>query len=201
MWKQETGKLTGDINYWMKVIKEPKRTTLKIINEIKMQKIATVTLDNKIITIVSRRIYREQKIKQNNRIRQQRFRNNTKNNGQIRPKSRIEEDKSRIEYTTTRPGKPTTSDIPEPKEWKPPAPKDDKAKKLWEDAQSHLLVRVGQQSYDTWFALTSGYELKDGKLVVAVPSEFVANWLSDNYLENTIIPIIKIGLKFLVVEQ
>ena len=59
----------------------------QILHELEDLKIADVTHDNGKITIKNRRMYREQKEKENNKLRQNKFRNNAKNNAGITPPS------------------------------------------------------------------------------------------------------------------
>lgn len=53
----------------------------------------------------------------------------------------------------------------------------------WELAQEHLKRVLDEHSYKSWFSQTRFESCSDGKLTVAVPSQFFANWLRDHYLE------------------
>ena len=53
----------------------------------------------------------------------------------------------------------------------------------WELAQEHLKKILDEHSYKSWFSQTRFDSCADGKLKVAVPSQFFANWLRDHYLE------------------
>lgn len=53
----------------------------------------------------------------------------------------------------------------------------------WELAQVHLKRVLDEHSYKSWFSQTRFDSCVDGKLTVAVPSQFFANWLRDHYLE------------------
>lgn len=53
----------------------------------------------------------------------------------------------------------------------------------WELAQVHLKKVLDEHSYKSWFSQTRFDSCADGKLTVAVPSQFFANWLRDHYLE------------------
>lgn len=56
---------------------------------------------------------------------------------------------------------------------------------VWIQALDLIEKEINKQSFDTWFASTSLHRFEDNKLLVSVPNNFVANWLSENYL-NTI---------------
>jgi chromosomal replication initiator protein len=53
----------------------------------------------------------------------------------------------------------------------------------WELAQEHLKKVLDEHSYKSWFSQTRFDSCDNGKLVVAVPSQFFASWLRDHYLE------------------
>ncbi len=53
----------------------------------------------------------------------------------------------------------------------------------WEQAQVRLKQILDEHSYKNWFAQTRYESYADGKMVVAVPSQFFADWLRDHYLD------------------
>jgi hypothetical protein len=93
------GTLTGDINYWRNIIGGSIEDTKKILSELLSAGIPTIfqqnsnkipqkfqqnsTIHNGNITLGCRRIIREQKTKESNRLRQERDRKRKLNNGKI----------------------------------------------------------------------------------------------------------------------
>lgn len=70
-----------------------------------------------------------------------------------------------------------------------PEPKSQKARNLWEDALKAIESKIGendftQESFDTFFTPTRGYNLINEKLIIAVPSEFFVNWLKEHYTSS-----------------
>lgn len=53
----------------------------------------------------------------------------------------------------------------------------------WQRAQKRLKESLDEHSYRNWFSQTRFERLDDDCLVVAVPSEFFANWLREHYQE------------------
>ncbi len=54
----------------------------------------------------------------------------------------------------------------------------------WQQAQQRLQTILDEHSYKNWFSQTRFHSCEDGRLVVAVPSQFFADWLRDHYLET-----------------
>lgn len=122
MRKDEVAQLSGNINFWIALFnsKTPKKTQ-SIIEELKEKNICgvTVTQDNKIITLISRRIKRELRDSKNNRMRQQKYRDKRKSNGTVTAHSHI--NKSHINKKKNKPPTPLLGfSLPEfinPKTW------------------------------------------------------------------------------------
>jgi chromosomal replication initiator protein len=53
----------------------------------------------------------------------------------------------------------------------------------WELAQDRLQKILDDHSYKNWFSQTRFQSYSDGRLSIAVPSQFFADWLRDHYLE------------------
>jgi chromosomal replication initiator protein len=53
----------------------------------------------------------------------------------------------------------------------------------WAQAQVRLKQILDEHSYKNWFAQTRYESYEDGRMVVAVPSQFFADWLRDHYLD------------------
>ena len=53
----------------------------------------------------------------------------------------------------------------------------------WELAQDYLQEVLDEHSYKNWFLQTRFESFDNGQLVVAVPSQFFADWLRDHYLD------------------
>ncbi len=66
----------------------------------------------------------------------------------------------------------------------------------WELAQEHLKKILDEHSYKSWFSQTRFESCDDGKLRVAVPSQFFANWLRDHYLEAISLCVSKVIPEF-----
>ncbi len=54
----------------------------------------------------------------------------------------------------------------------------------WALAQAELQQTLDEYSYKNWFAQTRLDSCQDGQVVVAVPSQFFADWLRDHYLDT-----------------
>jgi len=54
----------------------------------------------------------------------------------------------------------------------------------WDQALSELKGVLDEHSFKNWFEQTRFQSLDDGKVVVEVPNSFLANWLSEHYLES-----------------
>jgi len=55
---------------------------------------------------------------------------------------------------------------------------------LWEKAQERIRGKVGGHGYKNWFAQVRFGSVKDGVLTIQAPSEFIADWLRDHYLDT-----------------
>lgn len=53
----------------------------------------------------------------------------------------------------------------------------------WQLAQKSLLQVLGEHSYKNWFSPTRYESYKNGRLIVAVPNQFIADWLHNHYLD------------------
>jgi chromosomal replication initiator protein len=53
---------------------------------------------------------------------------------------------------------------------------------VWEECLTSLKQRIKKHSFYTWLRATRGLPSSDGKINVAVPNRFVADWLEEHYL-------------------
>ncbi|MBP8130038.1 MAG: chromosomal replication initiator protein DnaA [Candidatus Hydrogenedentes bacterium] len=53
----------------------------------------------------------------------------------------------------------------------------------WVLAQEHIRTLVDEHSFKNWFAQTDYASYEGGHLIVAVPSQFFAEWLRDHYMD------------------
>jgi chromosomal replication initiator protein len=53
---------------------------------------------------------------------------------------------------------------------------------VWEECLAGLKQRIKKHSFYTWLRATKGLPSSDGKINVAVPNRFVADWLQEHYL-------------------
>lgn len=54
--------------------------------------------------------------------------------------------------------------------------------KMWENCLDYMSLRVKKHSFSTWFKYTRGaYDSNASSIIVTVPNQFVADWLSDRY--------------------
>lgn len=51
----------------------------------------------------------------------------------------------------------------------------------WRDCLSYMAVRVKEQAYNTWLKPTRGERGNQGEFKVAVPNQFVADWIDGHY--------------------
>ena len=58
-----------------------------------------------------------------------------------------------------------------------------KERNPWELAQQHLEQVLDEHSFKNWFSQTKYQSFENGELVVAVPSQFFADWLRDHYID------------------
>lgn len=79
-------------------------------------------------------------------------------------------------------------------------------RQIWEAALGNLELQVSRPSYATWLKDTVGLTIEDNRMVVGVPSPFVAQWLErrmSSLIENTISQITNqtTGVEFRVVQR
>ena len=53
---------------------------------------------------------------------------------------------------------------------------------VWDECLAHLQQKIKKQSFYTWLRATRGLPSSDGRINVAVPNRFVADWLEEHYL-------------------
>lgn len=83
-WSETRGKLTRTLEQWAKILRVYPQDAERIIEYINFQQIGDVITDaNKNITLISRRMVREEKDRENNCLRQKRFQDKRKHNGSI----------------------------------------------------------------------------------------------------------------------
>lgn len=71
---------------------------------------------------------------------------------------------------------------------------------LWNELLGLLETEVGEQAFNNWFAQIIPTSLSDDKLVLAVPNEFVAEWIRERYLSLFDSCIVKIAGKKINIE-
>ena len=59
-----------------------------------------------------------------------------------------------------------------------PVDQDPEAVEFWQQVLAQLEHQVTRPNWETWLKDSAGFALEDGRLVVAAPSEFAAEWLS-----------------------
>ncbi len=85
-WAEPRGKLTRTLDQWAKILRITPEVTKDVINYVLAQKIADGNGDNNgEITIISRRMYRNYKDSEFNRLRQYKWRTKQTNNANITP--------------------------------------------------------------------------------------------------------------------
>jgi chromosomal replication initiator protein len=53
--------------------------------------------------------------------------------------------------------------------------------KEWKDCLTYISLRMKEQSFNTWLKPTKGAPNGDGKFYIAVPNQFVADWIGNNF--------------------
>ncbi len=109
LWYSETrGKLEKTVEQWARILRVDIDKASELLNYIKDEEIGDVsdlvTGANKKITVICRRMHRNWKAKENNRIRQQRFKGKRKDNDEVTPLSSSSSSSSSLELK--KPGKP-----------------------------------------------------------------------------------------------
>ena len=88
MWgAPERGKLTGTEQEIAKLLRATNGDFAQFMNDLKRHKFADVTLSNNEVTLINRRMQRENKERNNTRLRVSRFRSNAKSNADVTPPS------------------------------------------------------------------------------------------------------------------
>lgn len=82
---QDGGQVTKSIKNWCRVLGEDKEKVLLIFDYISKEGIGNVTKRNDKITVVNRRTQRDAKLREQNRLRQEAFREKQKSNADITP--------------------------------------------------------------------------------------------------------------------
>ena len=88
MWEApERGKLTGTEQEITKLLRATNGDFTQFMNDLKRHKFADVTFSNNEVTFVNRRMQRDEKERNNTRLRVSRFRSNAKSNADVTPPS------------------------------------------------------------------------------------------------------------------
>ncbi len=88
MWEApERGRLTGTAEELAKLLRATNGDFTQFIEDLKRHKFADVTICNNEVTLINRRMIREQKERDNTRLRVKRFRSNAKCNPNVTPPS------------------------------------------------------------------------------------------------------------------
>ena len=88
MWEsQERGKLEGTVDELAKILNSTNGDFEQFLKDVNNHKFADVTICNKKVTLINRRMYREQKERENTRLRVGKFRSNAKSNINVTPPS------------------------------------------------------------------------------------------------------------------
>jgi len=88
MWEApERGKLTATVEELSKLLRATNGDFTQFMEDLKRHKFADVTICNNEVTLLNRRMYREQKERDNTRLRVSRFRSNAKCNPNVTPPS------------------------------------------------------------------------------------------------------------------
>ena len=51
----------------------------------------------------------------------------------------------------------------------------------WEKASTNIELDISQANFNTWFKDTFISKIEDGIVTIAVPNQFVKNWLADKF--------------------
>jgi len=121
---KERGRLSKTIIQWSRILRVDEEKTMEILAYIQVEKIGNIEGDlnennlfrirNNVtrnaalpkITVVCRRMYRAWKEKENNRLRQSRYRNRQRNNGDVTPPSSVFSLQSSSCLSKDKPGEP-----------------------------------------------------------------------------------------------
>ena len=87
-WSEEHGKLTKTITQWARILRATEQATREILLYLKDEQIGDIIFSNNgKVTVMSRRMLRDEKERENNRLRQNRFREKRDSNAPITPLS------------------------------------------------------------------------------------------------------------------
>jgi len=88
MWgAPERGKLSGTAEELLKLLRATNGDFSKFLEEVKRHKFADVTICNNELTFINRRMFREQKERENTRLRVAKYRSNASSNANVMPPS------------------------------------------------------------------------------------------------------------------
>lgn len=88
MWESVTrGQISGTIEELSKLLRSSNGDFDTFLRDIQRHKFADVTICNNEVTITNRRMFREQKVRENGRLRVNKFRNNAQSNAKVTPPS------------------------------------------------------------------------------------------------------------------
>lgn len=79
-WSENRGKMSLNLKQWSRVLGESEDKTKEIINYLFTEKIADVTKSNSVVTVMNRRMLRDDKLRKDNALRQERYRVSQKSN-------------------------------------------------------------------------------------------------------------------------
>jgi hypothetical protein len=82
-WSESKGKLSKTLKQWSRILRVDEVDAKRILDVIKVENIGDVTERNKKITVENRRMYRDFKEKEANRLRQEKYRQKHESNGDI----------------------------------------------------------------------------------------------------------------------
>ena len=90
LWYSETrGRLTKTVEQWGRILREPEEETIRILSYLKNEKIGNISDDfthcNDLVTVVSRRMVRDEKEREMTRLRVERFREKKTGNAPVTP--------------------------------------------------------------------------------------------------------------------
>lgn len=88
MWEApERGKLAGTPEEMAKLLRATNGDFTQFMNDVKRHKFATVTIRDNEVTLINRRMFREQKSKENHALRQDKYRVRQKSDNEVTPPS------------------------------------------------------------------------------------------------------------------
>lgn len=63
---------------------------------------------------------------------------------------------------------------------------------IWEKASTNIELDISQANFNTWFKDTFISKIEDGVVTIAVPNQFVKNWLADKFHKTILKHLINI---------